>query len=1411
MIYKSSCIKIITILAILILVFSFNPNINVKGKFDERDDEGIWSDDFEDILSVNLGDNCVYDSDEDSILLKKSQEPKTLDYHNYPNKVNVWYNDATIIDNEISKIISSLIKPDLLPGTEASIDEKESIGQLYKDDNKVLKTEGMMLFLDPAEKSYPMHRFQFKIDQKKKDLENITIKWWFGPYNEDADLKEITMYVWDPNIIIPSWAYKKTIKYNLSNIDGTSSTINEPDISQTFDYDECVSDEGYLDVLIVGTPNKEEDDSFLYTDYINVDLTSRMGYESKGTVTSKIIGPTTLGRWDRILWSESTPTNTNITIQILDENNNSIKGYETKSSPLDISSIDHDKIKLRAVLRSGSLDYTPKIKSWTVLFYKKDSYTDRFTDTYRIDEIKGLTMSSGKMSISSFFSDWPMFGKYSDNSRSYTGKTLSKPDGNYWYSKTDEVGGKFRAPVVSNGKVYVASYDKRIYAFNEIAADEGDKQEYVDRSSASYVVDSSLAVSDKYVIFGTSELEKKNQIYFLDKTNLSKEIKYIPDSDTICFSSAPVIDNKRVFITSWTGHFWNLPLFSIINPLIGGENKLIAIDLTGEEPDELWDPVDLPAGSFSTPAVGEGKIFVGCQNMWGKNLLAFDIDNGEELWNVSVGNPYGIIGKSSTVYADGKVFVLCNEKKEILSTGSNIVFAVDASTGDILWNKSIGESMVSTLYNLRLGVYNNAPVSSPAFFDETLYVLSPIGKFFAFNSSSGDIRWSIDFSNETLIPDKYTASPLVVDGRLYIITGSTIHCYDVNQVDNPIKKWEYKVLRPEESKYLPRLPADIIASPMIADGLMFVSSTKDEVNYTGRIYCFGDYKPNSYGYVKSTPIYLPKSHWWDNFSADVSSKTKNNTVLFDILDKNGNAIYGFKDLNGSDTSLSSLTSNTISFYAEFNIGNNKESYPSLNSWTVNWVPEEGIPEFNFSDSEGWINQDLADYSVTAIDKDDDGILSGLDVTSARYKLGYIPKGKNDGIYSDWLDAECNDDSGVKETTVTAKISTCGLDIKDLLNITFKISDLAGNTATSDVIDLNTDIIEPSSVITNKEIIESKTYYKSEFIIHADISDTGGSGIRKTIVKYRHSNSSDGPWDNWKDYKEHGSIFDWEFGLDEYGQPLESGWYQIVTVAIDKAGNVEEITDDKMITLCFDIVKPSIDTDLDEIYQSGEVPVFDFEISDDFKLDSLYYKPDSETSWEIVDDYEDINEKTYSITWSFPDSYWVEMNESEEHIIYFKVTDICGNEYETTDGNSPVIKKDTNASRYIDISDFSEWHWDNTYTIGVKNVSDIDIKMVKLFYKYSKDKQNWSEEWVPYGINRSVSPYQWKFIPAENDGYYKFYLQIEDTSGRIYTSSIEQVKITVFPLLETVLFLIALVLFLITAIVIIKKFKGAKTL
>jgi outer membrane protein assembly factor BamB len=106
-----------------------------------------------------------------------------------------------------------------------------------------------------------------------------------------------------------------------------------------------------------------------------------------------------------------------------------------------------------------------------------------------------------------------------------------------------------------------------------------------------------------------------------------------------------------VFITSWSGKYSQIPTLTnfydkmnnMLNKVFGNHNKLYALDINNGN--EIWDPINLPAGSFSAPAVDNDIVFVGCDNIDGPSLFAFNEYNGEQIWNKSV----GLVGRSSPV------------------------------------------------------------------------------------------------------------------------------------------------------------------------------------------------------------------------------------------------------------------------------------------------------------------------------------------------------------------------------------------------------------------------------------------------------------------------------------------------------------------------------------------------------------------------------------------------------------------------------------------------------------------------------------------------------------------------------------------------------------------------------------------
>ncbi len=502
--------------------------------------------------------------------------------------------------------------------------------------------------------------------------------------------------------------------------------------------------------------------------------------------------------------------------------------------------------------------------------------------------------------------------------------------------------------------------------------------------------------------------------------------------------------------------------------------------------------------------------------------------------------------------------------------------------------------------------------------------------------------------------------------------------------------------------------------------------------------------------------------------------------------------------------ISSLKTNVIKLYASLTVGDDKKSLPQLNSWEVSWVEEDIKPEFipgSFKPGRnGWVNQEISECSIEVRDKHPGA--SGIDVNSARYKIGYIESDTGKHKTSSWLEASSDDESGVKQTRIYAKLNESKLKIDAVLNITFSIKDLAGNENTSDLVEFKVDSIKPFSKFVGS--YDEKHTQPFKIVVNAS-DDVNGSGLQKVYIKYRYKTSEEEDFTGeWEIYDSTVSPFIFYF------EPEKSGYYQLISIAEDNASNLEEINNDKIadaIEVLFDMYKPALNTSFTTQRWKNQ-PEYEIEIYDDFKLDALYYRFDNQTQWTIIKD--NIDNSTYKTKWQVPQDYWIKMRDGENHTVFFKITDIIGNEYISNARNSPKIIKDVNAtSFYIDTSDFEQLHWDNKFVLKPECPEDTNITQIKLFYKYSKNREDLGKQNFTEYKNTSEEPFEIMFIPEEGSGYYVFYMEIIDSSGAVHHAYSDTVNITLFPATLFIALIIILIILLILTMLILMKMRKKK--
>jgi len=1376
--------KSVVVCIILLLISSLNLFTIVSSAPIKDDNDGIWFDDFEDSIGISKNINCVVSNG--SVKLDYGSNICYYDYVAAGNKHGAWSSDLSAATGEEAEL---LLPRNLL--NEVSFGNA-GINSIKYNDDKVEETKSAYFDKTWLNLTYsPVHHFRFKINQNKDSIKEINFSWWYGDYESDANIEYLNLYAWDYSyLVIDRWVQVKTKLY------GVGSNF----ITFTSDDTSYISSDGYIDFLIIATPKINGETCILTTDYVNLTITTKFGYLEDGYITSVEIAPTSLGRWESVVWSGSRLTDISyVKIQVLNETGgviNSLTGNSNgfTTSPIDLSSLATSikKIKLKALLHSDDLSFTPQLYDWgTTWQTQSDRFKDSFSTSLRIDKIVGANIAD-KLNMSGFYSNWPIFGKNPANTRYYEGYGPQNSS-LYWATKKETVAGGARSPVMSDGAIYIASsLDDRIYAFKAIG--KSNEKIPFDSSNSLNIVDSSVAVADNFVIVATSEINASNKIYALNKSNLKDEKwSYSYPGGDICFSSAPTVANEKVFVTSWSGKNWDMPLLSFLGKLLKGNNKLIVLNLA--DGSKVWDKYykDLPAGSFSTPVVADGKVFVGCDNLYGSNLFAFDEETGKELWNKSI----GLMGGASPVVFDGKVFVVVKDQGPASVFGDVKLFALHENNGTIIWNKTLAKN-VPAFESLPKGLhfYNILSTSTPAVEEDAnrLFVTSPDGKVHAYSTDGTEI-WTVSVPSAIYgaIPTYSCTSPVVTDDNVYVASANGV-VYALKS-SNGEKVWEFncKSEDPEllDSQY-------ILASPIVADGLIYVSVTDELSSFSGRICSIGNYTANQKARVISNPIHVPTGNWWKNFQAEYSNST-NSAVKFSILDEEYNTLLkldGVKSNVPKSINSSKINSNAIRLCAEFS-RKNKSQDPTLNSWSVTWTQENQPPEFEGSsfkpDSSGWINTKTPECSIKVHDVAYGGILSGLDVDSAQYRLEYLPGGS---IISK---AKCADPNGVKSTTLTAAIQDLNINISDLKSITFSIKDLAGNKAADVTKTFKMDMVKPTSKIDNIGDFSDK--YNEPVSINANASDDK-SGVRTVALCYRFS-SDDRNWGDWITFSDIGNPYEWLFDLS--GEDYESGYYELSTIATDSAGNEEDLptsdNDDRILSFIYDTFDPYISTEFADEYRFNELPKFSIKFNDDFELEKVEYRLNFNTDWTLIED--DINSKSYADEWNIAQKDWDYMNVEDEYSLYFKLTDSCGNQYTTSSNEALNIIKDlTTSGSYLDLSDFQDWHWDDTFTIATSLGDETSITKMELYYRYSSDKEEWSE-WEQYGDNLTGSPFKWKFTADAGSGCYEFYTKVW-ASGMVGESEVESINVALFPTTAVIVMIfLVIILTLISAFILIK--------
>jgi len=208
------------------------------------------------------------------------------------------------------------------------------------------------------------------------------------------------------------------------------------------------------------------------------------------------------------------------------------------------------------------------------------------------------------------------------------------------------------------------------------------------------------------------------------------------------------------------------------------------------------------------------------------------------------------------------------------------------------------------------------------------------------------------------------------------------------------------------------------------------------------------------------------------------------------------------------------------------------------------------------------------------------------------------------------------------------------------------------------------------------------------------------------------------------------------------------------------------------------------------------------------LRTVEYRIDFSANWTKINT-EDIDAKTYNALWSLSE-YWGKFEENTTYNLFFRLTDLAGNQNETQPYETLKFLIDTlppGVKVTLDLSDFDQKGKD-TYIVSAIIPDNNQIANVTLHYSYSSDGSEFSA-FMQYGEGLNSRPYEWIFKPEDGSGYYRFTVRVWDAAGNYNTSPINEVNLTEMPFLSLILFILLFVILIIVSIIILKKVKVIK--
>jgi outer membrane protein assembly factor BamB len=334
---------------------------------------------------------------------------------------------------------------------------------------------------------------------------------------------------------------------------------------------------------------------------------------------------------------------------------------------------------------------------------------------------------------------------------------------------------------------------------------------------------------------------------------------------------------------------------------------------------------------WSSPAVVDGKLFVGCCN---NKLYCLDADTGKLIWTFSVSaSGWGI--SSSPAVAYGVVYIGCLDKKFYALPMNDPNNDGKISQSEVIWSYKFGGK-------------KNDVNGSPAVKDGKVFIGAPDRYMYCFNATTGKVVWK--YYTEFVGPHALSSSPAIAYGKVFVGNGNAY-------LPNPPNSGRLYCLNESTGKLLWKFDTkdQVYPSPVVSNGKVYIGSGGDwdwaKGNHTWKFYCLDED-----GYLDGVDDGIPDNHYY-NSDLIWEYKTGGNIVgsagihagkvYFGCYDgymrcldaQTGSLIWEYKTANGTGTQNRGISSSPTIADGKVIFGTRDDKIVCLDSQTGSLVWE----------------------------------------------------------------------------------------------------------------------------------------------------------------------------------------------------------------------------------------------------------------------------------------------------------------------------------------------------------------------------------------------------------------------------------------------------------------------------------------